>query len=70
MGISPRRYTEIGLLRPRDDSNGYADPPGHPAPAPPLTGPDEHVIGAVVIFMDIINLFLLILQLVGLGRGR
>jgi len=34
------------------------------------TGPDEHVIGAVVIFSDIINLFLLILQLVGLGRGR
>lgn len=33
-------------------------------------GPDEHVLGAVVIFLDIINLFLMILQLVGLGRGQ
>ena len=33
-------------------------------------GPEEHVLGAVVIFLDIINLFLMILQLVGLGRGR
>ena len=30
--------------------------------------PDEHVLGAVVIFLDILNLFLMILQLVGLGR--
>jgi len=30
---------------------------------------NEQALGAVVIFLDIINLFLMILQLVGLGRG-
>ena len=33
-------------------------------------GPEEHVLGAVVIFLDVINLFLMILQLVGIGRGE
>ena len=33
-------------------------------------GPGEHVVGAMVLFLDIINLFLMILQLVGLGRGE
>ena len=32
-------------------------------------GADEHVLAAMVLFLDVVNLFLMVLQLVGLGRG-
>ena len=30
-------------------------------------GPEEHVLAAVVVFLDVVNLFLFILRLVGFG---
>ena len=33
-------------------------------------GPEEHVIAAVVVFLDVMNLFLMVLNLVGFARER